>query len=286
MSALFFLPSILSSVVMATYIGTGHSIDLSTTFTVLVLLNIIKEPIKQLPYFLQSFISFRVSMKRIQQFLDIREVPLDCLVSAHANLVENELAVKISKKSFSWGVKHKEPATKSSHQKKSDKAKSKRSKMHRVDTETTLDMSMYVFTTMREAIEDCDVNSDEEPDAEEEQQIPQTLDGVITLKEIEFEAKQGEFVCIIGDVGSGKSSLLSALNGDMLYASRRLIKSYAGAEALVKDIDFSGLQSQMLKDEDLKKLQEKLVDDSLQAGDVPPVSLTGSVSLVQQSPWV
>lgn len=45
-SALFFLPSILSSVVMATYIGSGHTIDLSTTFTVLVLLNLIRDPIK------------------------------------------------------------------------------------------------------------------------------------------------------------------------------------------------------------------------------------------------
>jgi ABC-type nitrate/sulfonate/bicarbonate transport system ATPase subunit len=29
--------------------------------------------------------------------------------------------------------------------------------------------------------------------------------------------KRGEFVCIIGDVGCGKSSFLSAINGDMLY---------------------------------------------------------------------
>lgn len=37
-----FFPSILSSVVLATYIGTGHEIDLATTFTILVLLELIK----------------------------------------------------------------------------------------------------------------------------------------------------------------------------------------------------------------------------------------------------
>lgn len=54
------------------------------------------------------------------------------------------------------------------------------------------------------------------------------MSDVITLKDIEFEVRKGEFVCVIGDVGSGKSSLLSALNGDMLFASNYLIKSHSG----------------------------------------------------------
>jgi Fe-S cluster assembly ATPase SufC len=37
------------------------------------------------------------------------------------------------------------------------------------------------------------------------------------LKNLNLKIKKGEFVCIIGDVGSGKSSLLSALIGDLLY---------------------------------------------------------------------
>jgi len=45
------------------------------------------------------------------------------------------------------------------------------------------------------------------------------LESIITLKEIDIKIKHGEFVCIIGNVGSGKSSILSALIGDMLYAS-------------------------------------------------------------------
>jgi ABC-type lipoprotein export system ATPase subunit len=36
---------------------------------------------------------------------------------------------------------------------------------------------------------------------------------------LNLEIKKGEFVCIIGDVGSGKSSLLSALIGDLLYVT-------------------------------------------------------------------
>ena len=37
------------------------------------------------------------------------------------------------------------------------------------------------------------------------------------VENINLNLKRGEFVCIVGDVGCGKSSLLSAINGDMLY---------------------------------------------------------------------
>ena len=38
--------------------------------------------------------------------------------------------------------------------------------------------------------------------------------------------KQGEFVCIVGDVGSGKSSLLNSIIGDLLYASPEFAAKY------------------------------------------------------------
>ena len=43
-----------------------------------------------------------------------------------------------------------------------------------------------------------------------------TVNTALSLKNLSFRVEKGEFVCIIGDVGSGKSSLLSALIGDML----------------------------------------------------------------------
>lgn len=44
-----------------------------------------------------------------------------------------------------------------------------------------------------------------------------SVPGMMVLKNLNLQIKKGSFVCIIGDVGSGKSSLLSALIGDMLY---------------------------------------------------------------------
>ena len=51
-----------------------------------------------------------------------------------------------------------------------------------------------------------------------EQQI-QSFDEFLTLKDMGITIKQGEFVCIIGDVASGKSSLLNAIIGELVYAS-------------------------------------------------------------------
>lgn len=39
----------------------------------------------------------------------------------------------------------------------------------------------------------------------------------MTLRDVEFEVMRGEFVCVIGDTGSGKSSLLNAIIGDMIH---------------------------------------------------------------------
>ena len=39
----------------------------------------------------------------------------------------------------------------------------------------------------------------------------------VTLKNLNFSVKKGEFICVIGDVGAGKSSLLNSISGDMIY---------------------------------------------------------------------
>ena len=63
---------------------------------------------------------------------------------------------------------------------------------------------------------------DDEPEqiaTKKDEEKSRTLNSIITLKDINLLVKRGEFVCIIGNVGSGKSSLLSAMIGDLLYVS-------------------------------------------------------------------
>lgn len=52
----------------------------------------------------------------------------------------------------------------------------------------------------------------------------------MTLKNLDLEVNKGEFLCIIGDVGSGKSSLLNALIGDMIYVPQTEIEAFGGLD--------------------------------------------------------
>jgi ABC-type nitrate/sulfonate/bicarbonate transport system ATPase subunit len=46
-----------------------------------------------------------------------------------------------------------------------------------------------------------------------------SVDSLVVLKDINLNVKKGEFVCIIGDVASGKSSLLNTIIGDLIPVS-------------------------------------------------------------------
>lgn len=56
-----------------------------------------------------------------------------------------------------------------------------------------------------------------ETSEEEKQNEKKKLEKFVTLRDIKFSVKKGEFISIIGDVGSGKSSLLQAIIGDLIY---------------------------------------------------------------------
>ena len=64
-TSLYFFPSMLSAVLFSVYIGIGNTLDLDIAFTVMVVLNILKEPLRALPMFVGQLIEFQVSMTRI-----------------------------------------------------------------------------------------------------------------------------------------------------------------------------------------------------------------------------
>lgn len=58
----------------------------------------------------------------------------------------------------------------------------------------------------------------------------------MAVRNLDLQINKGEFVCIIGDVGSGKSSLLSALIGDLLHLPQEFVSQ--NSEKLISDEEF------------------------------------------------
>jgi ABC-type polysaccharide/polyol phosphate transport system ATPase subunit len=60
-------------------------------------------------------------------------------------------------------------------------------------------------------------NSSEDDSSDEDKPGPKTrqatIDQMLCLRDIDFKVKHGEFIAVVGDVGSGKTSLLSAIIG-------------------------------------------------------------------------
>ena len=52
------------------------------------------------------------------------------------------------------------------------------------------------------------------------------VEDAINLKSINISIKKGEFVTIIGEVGSGKSSLLNAILGDMIFVDDEVLRGH------------------------------------------------------------
>ena len=71
---LYFFPQILQAVVFSFYIGFGNTLSLDIAFTVIAILNLIKDPLRALPLFVGQLIEFRVSMRRIQDYLLVDEI--------------------------------------------------------------------------------------------------------------------------------------------------------------------------------------------------------------------
>ena len=57
-STLYFFPSILSAVIFSFYIGFGNTLRLDIAFTVMTILNLIKEPLRSLPQFIGQVLEF------------------------------------------------------------------------------------------------------------------------------------------------------------------------------------------------------------------------------------
>lgn len=106
---------------------------------------------------------------------------------------------------------------------------------------------------------------------EEEDNSTVNLDSLLVLKDIDLKVKKGEFVCVIGDVGAGKSSLLSSIIGDLIPFKHDQVNEF-----LEQDNEVENTQ---MKKEDARKLYQKLLHDVSESKE-PVIELNGNIAYV------
>jgi len=271
--AIFLLPGLLILIVFGVAIGSGIKMRVSTAFAALQVLNMLRDPTRWLPFFIGMMMEFTVSMNRIQRFLKAEEI--NNLLIEYNKDPNSEAAISIKDSNFSWGGEKidTEEETKKKELLNAVKEEGKTSQKngHAATNGNAVGHSSppkkYIINEDMEESEtiiseDIETNGSVSQNGKDKKDVK--IKDIITLKGLNLTIQKGEFVCIIGEIGSGKSSLINTLMADLIYTSDETIAAI-GEHA----VDDSSIQ--------------ELFDRSKSRG---IIQISGSVSYVQQVPWI
>ena len=69
-------------------------------------------------------------------------------------------------------------------------------------------------------------NSDDESEEDSEVDDKVSLEDKITIRNINLKVRKGEFIAVIGEIGAGKTSLISSIIGDMLAVDASTLEQF------------------------------------------------------------
>jgi ATP-binding cassette subfamily C (CFTR/MRP) protein 1 len=200
LSVAVMMPILASMLTFITYYLSNHVLNAAPIFSSLALFNALGVPLEMLPVAIGRLIDANASVKRISEFLDAEELQDEATWDTG-----NNHAISVDHASFTWEQNtsqhaegHNERPPKGENQtKEQKKAATDQSKILGKGTSLPANSNIPALSTPSSG-----------PIAEEEKPPFQ-------INDINLSIGRNELIAVIGSVGSGKSSLLSALAGDM-----------------------------------------------------------------------
>ncbi|CCA75566.1 probable ATP-binding cassette transporter protein YOR1 [Serendipita indica DSM 11827] len=228
-----FIPILAAILAFITYSLTGHPLDPAIIFSSLQMLNVLRMPLIMLPFIFSLSADGLVSLKRIGAFLTAEELsPAFPIDSSY------KFAVDITDGSFTWEVADPAkakgepgPGKKGGADKKKEDAKAKDEKKKQSKKSKKAEQQAKKDQSSGEPSPSGTIINE-----------PKEGKEIFKLKNINMHIAKGQFIGIVGKVGSGKSSLLNALIGEMRKTNgsdliehgpvfSKLIAEYGGTEA-------------------------------------------------------
>ena len=251
---LWFAPIGMSMASIGLYQYLNNEIVIQDIFSSLGIFTSFKGLLRNLPNTLNVLVETLLSLGRIEKFLDLPEVDDSNIEKDDEITMKKKIALQITNGSFTWNKNYQEQKSKISerlnidiHEEKKDSEPNNKdiinnntsAKKPKLRRNTMMGLSMppldqkkknEFFSSDDESSEENNSNenedsedkSDDENDAISlnESQKGTKDQKIYALKNINFTVKEGEFVCIIGEVGSGKSSLIQALLNNMIQINK------------------------------------------------------------------
>jgi ATP-binding cassette subfamily C (CFTR/MRP) protein 1 len=199
-------PLIQPILVFLTYVAIQDKpLDAATAFTTVALFNIMRFPFAFMPMGLLQYIQSRIALRRVERYLDLPELseyvesnPPPEPMAENATSCKEFGSVTVVNGSFSWVDPNAKPIR--AVQEPSKKKKKKKKGKNGSDSASDADLRSSMHSNASSA----------DSEATSKTAVP-----TITLQDLTFHIEAGSLVAVVGSVGSGKSSFLSALLGEM-----------------------------------------------------------------------
>ena len=225
----------LASFALFVTIDQNNVLDAEKVFVSLLLFNLLRQPLSHLPYLMTTMVMVVVSTKRLNRFFEAPD--LEKYVTRH----HDDYAVSFEDASFTWGANAEE------EEDFLKIVKDKKKQNGNVQTNSNGNIGNHGTSS------------------ENEKKAP------FELKDININISDESLVAVVGVVGSGKSSLLNALLGEM-----QRMKGGINISPRIKNVAYvsqqAWIQNISLKDNILfgKQLDEKKYQEILRVCELKP----------------
>ncbi|KZT33501.1 multidrug resistance-associated ABC transporter [Sistotremastrum suecicum HHB10207 ss-3] len=208
-SSVNLIPIMASILSFITYALTGHTLTAGVIFSSLQLFNIIRMPLAFIPMVFSQCSDAAVALGRISKFLLAEEVNEPYTINR-----ESAWAVE-TQGDFTWETIDKGDGATANHPSDKEGKKAKKAKKSKNGHRDS------VLPTVTSPV----IESEPSYKGKEKKNTP------FALTDLNFRVPKGAFVAIVGRVGSGKSSLLQSLIGEMRRSKGSVV--FGGSVAYV-----------------------------------------------------